>query len=675
MRAIHVLIVSALATGCGTAPMQPRAADHQGMAEFRVDAGPSLAVNLTRVTVEAAGQSQDLAANAGGVFTGAMLLPTGMQTLVARAFSGDTQVGASQPTTVAVTAGIVTRVMLRILDTTDTRPIFGPIFDSLVFPTSVEAGSSGTFTISVVAPAHDPVTYSWTSSCADSVFSAPDAATTSWSRPAPGGCEIDVVATSNGFTVAQSFDIVVFPSGANSGAVDINGVFVAAPILELDLESLHCDVSPGTNASCASTLASPVSTIYKAVVFSWGVSTPGTIEVSDDCRGRVTRDQTSPDLVGGTWLPPVRGGLCTVTARAVNGDGVAGTISAAVLTRPGAVPTTQPTGRAPISVAVADVSGDGKPDVVTANLGSDSVTVLLGNGDGSIRTIVDYPAGQQPVSLAVADVSGDGKPDLIEGNQGDGTVSVLLGNGDGTFRAKVDYTVGGNPRAVAVADISGDGKPDLVVAANSGTVSVLLGNGDGSFRAQVDYPAGSRPSSVAIADVNGDHKLDLAVANGDSVSVLLADGAGAFQAHIDFPTGSEPFSVAVADVSGDGNPDLVVANLFSSTVSVLLGNGDGSFQAKVDYATGEGPRSVVVADVSGDGKPDLVVGATDANTVSVLLGNGDGTFQPKVDYPTGSSPWSLAVADVSGDGRPDVVAANINVNTVSILFGTGNGRF
>ncbi len=365
---------------------------------------------------------------------------------------------------------------------------------------------------------------------------------------------------------------------------------------------------------------------------------------------------------------------------------------------------------AAVAVAVADVNGDGKPDLLVVNPCANydctygAVAVLLGNGDGTFQTPVSYDSGgYYSSSVAVADVNGDGKPDLVVANQcaygtcANGTVSVLLGNGDGTFRTAVSYDSGGDwSSSVAVADVNGDGRPDVVVAnlctgsfcasesgGSSGTVGVLLGNGDGTFRTAVTYP-GYAPISVAVADVSGDGKPDIVVANcGPSmtfvdcsrntlgVMVLLGNGDGTFQPARTYGSGGGySYSVAVADVNGDGKPDVVVANL-DGTVGVLLGNGDGTFQTAVAYnAGGFQPRSVAVGDVNGDGKPDLVVAnwcagtggcsePPDDGSVGVLLGNGDGTFRTAVPFDSGAyGAYSIAVADVNGDSKPDLVVAN-----------------
>ncbi|MFF3460660.1 FG-GAP repeat domain-containing protein [Streptomyces sp. NPDC002730] len=347
------------------------------------------------------------------------------------------------------------------------------------------------------------------------------------------------------------------------------------------------------------------------------------------------------------------------------------------------------TGDLPLSVSTGDLNGDGDRDLVTANQAADTVSVLLGNGDGTFAAKVDYTTGNGPFSVAVGDVNGDGDRDLVTANLYADTVSVLLGNGDGTFAAKVDYTTGDQPYSVAAGDFDGDGDLDLVTANQLGnTVSVLLGNGDGTFAAKVDYTTGSsyvnggdQPVSVATGDFNGDGDLDLITANArpDTVSVLLGTAGGTFGAPVRYSTsnsitgaeGHGPFSVAVGDFNGDGNLDLGAANFLaypSGLGAVMLGNGDGTFAAIIDFATGNRPVSLAAGDLDGDGNLDLVTANQDPDTVSVLPGNGDGTFAAKIDFATGSGPHSVAVSDLDGDGDLDLVTANAFADTVSVLL-------
>ena len=360
------------------------------------------------------------------------------------------------------------------------------------------------------------------------------------------------------------------------------------------------------------------------------------------------------------------------------------------------------------AVAVGDVNGDGKPDLVVANECGDgngtcetsTIGVLLGNGDGTFQTAVTYSSnGVRTRSLALADVNGDGKLDLLVTSccGSDENVGVLLGNGDGTFQPVVSYRSGGEyALTVVVADLNGDQKPDLVVAnASSGSVGVLLGNGDGTFQSGVSYGSGGNDSdvnSVAVADVNGDGKLDIVTANVNgssprgSVGVLLGNGDGTFRKAVAYDSGGVgALAVAIGDVSGDGKPDLLVANCGGAdgcnggdgVAAVLLGNGDGTFQAPVTYdAGGYDTNSVVLGDVNGDGKPDVICGNNgSAANVGVLLGNGDGTFQKVATYNsnatqgTGSAALTVAVADVNGDAKPDLIVASLEF-TVGALINT-----
>jgi hypothetical protein len=339
-----------------------------------------------------------------------------------------------------------------------------------------------------------------------------------------------------------------------------------------------------------------------------------------------------------------------------------------------------PTGRDPRSLVIADLNGDGKPELATANIhyGTNTVSVLANRGDGRFKARRDYPTGSGPLSVAVGDLNGDGRPELMTANI-ESSISVLRNRGDGSFRAHVEYATGSFPFSVASGDLDSDGKADLLTAntnyGGAGSVSILPNRGDGTFGGKVDYPSGPHPVSLGVGDLNADGKLDVVTANdaADDVSVLLNRGDGRLRAKLDYATGIRPNSVAIGDLNGDGNPDLATANSTTSSVSVLFNRGDGSFQPHVDYTTGIAPpRSVAIGDLDGDGKLDLATANTGANSVSLLLNRGDGSFQAQGEWATARFPTWVEIGDLNGDGKPEVVTANQFANNVSV-FTNGTG--
>ena len=337
------------------------------------------------------------------------------------------------------------------------------------------------------------------------------------------------------------------------------------------------------------------------------------------------------------------------------------------------------------SVVVADVNGDGIPDVVTANQngsanGDGTVGVLLGIGNGHFQPTASYDSGGTHAwAVAVADVNGDSKPDIIVMNAKSNQVGILLGHGDGSFDPAVAFPSGGS-FTIAVADMNGDGKPDAITSSG-----VLLGNGDGTFQSPKSYNGGRY---AVVGDVNGDGKLDIvAVTGAGMINVLVGNGDGTFQTPFVYsPGGMQPTSVAVGDVNGDGKLDIAVTNYCGEgncagdgSVAVLLGNGDGTFNPATTYDSGGFfAQAVAIGDVDGDGRPDLIVGnycapkpkqpgCSPHGAVGVLFGMGNGTFEPPTTFLTPDPAATIAIADVNG-GRTDLTVASLS-SSVMALYG------
>jgi hypothetical protein len=343
-----------------------------------------------------------------------------------------------------------------------------------------------------------------------------------------------------------------------------------------------------------------------------------------------------------------------------------------------------PVGFPPQKVETADFNHDGRPDLVTLS-DSGSVSLLLGNGDGSFAAPREFPAGSNVQSLTIGDFDNDGNPDVATANVGIG-VTALLGNGDGTFRPAVSTVMSNaDPLVVAAAlDLNGDGKSDLVAGGvyydewetRSSVVSVLYGNGAGGFNDVGWYNVGDdgTPEDIMVADLNRDGRADVVtttydfyLSGGHIVTVLLGSATGALNLEfpMQFDTGESPRSLAVGDFTGDGVPDVVTAG---QTVEVLRGIGNGTFAPPVsNSAASPYLYAVAEADFNGDGKLDVVVGDSATGSAEVLLGRGDGTLSLASQHAVGSS--LVVVGDFNADGRPDVATANFD--SVCILLNDG----
>jgi hypothetical protein len=290
------------------------------------------------------------------------------------------------------------------------------------------------------------------------------------------------------------------------------------------------------------------------------------------------------------------------------------------------------------SIAVGDLDGDGKPDIVTANYLSGTISIFHNTstpGTISFESKVDISVGS-PGSVAIGDLDGDGLPDIVVGNISATTVYVLRNTstaGSITFDLAVSLTTANTVQQVLIADVTGDGKPEILATSygSSSYVSIFKNNcssGTISFASKADYSVGTYSRQFAVGDMDGDGKPDLIVSSygGGNVYVLRntrSSNSISFASGVVFAVGSWPFAPAIGDLDGDGKPDMAVSNYNSSTVSIFRNTAtsgsitSSSFDAKVDLTTNTSTISAVIADLDGDGKPELIVGSYAANAISV----------------------------------------------------------
>ena len=360
-------------------------------------------------------------------------------------------------------------------------------------------------------------------------------------------------------------------------------------------------------------------------------------------------------------------------------------------------------GASPQSVVTADFDNDGRMDVATANSGSNSVSVLLGNGNGTFQPARDSAAGTWPLSLAVGDFNNDGNLDLVTRNYNGSTQSLnlLLGSGNGTFQSprSTPNFLGNTP---AIGDVNADGMLDLVTTTNEslnglwhGLISTRLGSGDGTFAAPTTQLLGSSDLGMdgVLHDFNADGKLDLAT---DGVRVLAGNGDGTFAAPVDYAANGD--SITAGDINGDGISDLITQR--GNTAGVLLGNGaggvgDGTFQPAQSITLFQPPQDITLTvfpnrlalgDFNADGHLDLVATSVEARYASeqgppvtwtgrvhVLLGYGDGTFAaPRTSTIRDSRLFASATGDFNGDGFSDAAVTSLESSSVKVLLDNGN---
>jgi FG-GAP-like repeat len=332
-------------------------------------------------------------------------------------------------------------------------------------------------------------------------------------------------------------------------------------------------------------------------------------------------------------------------------------------------PPTSP-GSKPGGLVVRDFDGNGKPDVALTNINRHDVAILLHTGQGKLdgQPNYSYPVGQQPSFLDASDLNGDGKEDLVTANVLTQDLSVLLNQGDGKFSISTPYPLGFEPQAMAIADMDKDVPPSVFVVGSSSSVR-LENLGGGVLGVPMKVSKGAYVDSIVTTDLNNDGRADFAGVHqyGHTLFVWLSQADGSVSDPVQYDVVSGTQKLMATDLDGDKWPDIVVSG---EEVSVFQSLGDGTLAPVAKYTLPTSSDAIAAMDVDTDGDQDIVVSREFGREVMLLLNNAP-TLQYAGSFFSRSFLRDLAAADMNADGRPDLIASGLDETDnaeISIIF-------
>lgn len=333
------------------------------------------------------------------------------------------------------------------------------------------------------------------------------------------------------------------------------------------------------------------------------------------------------------------------------------------------------TGSGPASSVSADFNGDGILDAAVANRTSNTVTILIGTGDGLFTEAASYASDNGPGRIAAADLNNDGNVDLVTLNSG--SLSIFLGSGNGTFLTALTTPVAAGSSDFVIGDFTGNGKLDLAVLSPLGnSFSILSGNEDGTFSQQPATATTYSPNKLVAADFNNDGKLDLAITyrSFSSYAIFLGKGDGTFQPELlkFLANTGELAHIAAGQLNGDTKADLVITSVEAfpsgiAAIHAMIGVGDGTFTEKPAIPIGKNPTALVLAHVDNGNNLDILTATNSGDQLELLYGLGDGTFSPTVTLTAPQSVTSINVSDFNNDGRGDIALTSFTSGLFTVF--------